>query len=146
MNTLRPREWAASWPPPSDLLESARRARTFAYAPYSGFTVGAALYEEGRAGFLSGCNVENGSFSLSLCAERNAAGAMVVRGGRHPLAIAIVGRPGEPCLPCGACRQFLAEFNPELLVVLENGTETLILSLADLFPAPFVLKDEPCHE
>ena len=146
MTRFLQREWPPSWPPAPELLEAARRARKFAYAPYSAFSVGAALYEEGRAEFLPGCNVENGSFSLSMCAERNALGAMVVRGGRRPLAIAIVGRPGEPCLPCGACRQFLAEFNPELLIVLENGSEPLILSLADLFPAPFVLKGETCHE
>lgn len=146
MNAFLPREWPGSWPSASELLKSARRARAFAYAPYSGFPVGAALYEEGREDFLSGCNVENGSFSLSMCAERNAAGAMVVRGGHHPLAIAIAGRPGEPCFPCGACRQFLAEFNPGLLIVLENGSEPLILSLADLFPAPFVLKGESCHD
>ena len=142
MNDFLPREWPDFWPPSADLLECARRARTFAYAPYSGFSVGAALYEEGREDFLPGCNVENGSFGLTLCAERNAAGAMIVRGGRRPLAIAIAGRPGEPCFPCGACRQFLAEFNPELLIVLENGKNSLILSLADLFPAPFVLRGE----
>lgn len=146
MNAFLPREWPPSWPAAAGLLETARRARTFAYAPYSGFPVGAALYEEGREDFLSGCNVENSSFGLSMCAERNAVGAMVVRGGRRPLAIAIAGRQGEPCLPCGACRQFLAEFNPALLLVLENGGESLILSLADLFPAPFVLKGEPFHE
>ena len=128
------------------LLQAAEQAVHKAYAPYSGFPVGAALYEEGREDFLSGCNVENSSFGLSICAERNAVGAMVVRGGRRPLAIAIAGRPGEPCLPCGACRQFLAEFNPELLIVLESGSEPLILSLADLFPAPFVLKGDACHE
>ena len=140
------REWPPSWPPAPELLEAARRARKFAYAPYSGFSVGAALYEEGREDFLSGCNVENGSFGLSMCAERNAVGAMVVRGGRRPLAVAIAGSPGEPCLPCGACRQFLAEFNPELLLVLENGGGVLVLSLADLFPAPFTFKGEVFHE
>ncbi len=145
MTPFREREWPSSLPPAAGLLEWAKRARMFAYAPYSGFSVGAALYEEGREDFLPGCNVENASYSLSLCAERNAVGAMVVRGGRRPLAIAIAGRPGEPCFPCGACRQFLAEFNPELLVVLENGAEPLILSLADLFPAPFALKGGPFH-
>ncbi len=142
MKAFPQREWPASWPSSAELLEAARRARSFAYAPYSAFPVGAALFEEGREDFLLGCNVENGSFSLTLCAERNAAGAMVVRGGRNPLAIAIAGHPGEPCLPCGACRQFLAEFNPRLLIVLEKGAGSLVLSLADLFPAPFVLRGE----
>ena len=71
---------------------------------------------------------------------------MTFASSRSVLAIAIAGRPGEPCLPCGACRQFLAEFNPGLLIVLEKGAETLVLSLADLFPAPFVLKGEAFHE
>ena len=142
MNVFLPRVWPASRPSPADLLEAARRARSFAYAPYSGFSVGAALCEDGREDFYLGCNVENASFSLTMCAERNAAGAMVVSGGRSPLAIAIAGRPGEPCLPCGACRQFLAEFNPGLLLVLENGADFLILGLDDLFPVPFVLRGE----
>ena len=146
MNTFFSREWPVAWPSSANLLEAARRARMFAYAPYSGFSVGAALYEEGRADFLLGCNVENGSFGLTLCAERNAAGAMVVRGGRSPLAIAIVGRPGEPCFPCGACRQFLAEFNPRLLIVLEEENASLIFSLAELFPFPFLLEKGACHD
>jgi len=86
-----------------------------------------------------GCNVENASYGLSICAERSAAVAMIALGGKKPLAAAIVGRRGEPCMPCGACRQFLAEFNPEMALVLEQGESYEAASLAELFPAPFLL-------
>ncbi|HCL78611.1 MAG TPA: cytidine deaminase, partial [Synergistaceae bacterium] len=77
---------------------------------------GAALLVDDGRSVVAGCNVENASFGLSICAERNAVGAMVADGFRRPLAIAVVGEPGVPCYPCGACRQYLAEFNIDLLV------------------------------
>jgi cytidine deaminase len=135
--------WPEDYPPAGELLRAAEEARAFAYAPYSRFSVGAALLVEGRSGFVTGCNVENASYGLSLCAERNAAGTLAASGGGRPLAVAIVGAEGEPCLPCGACRQFLAEFNPSMLVVLREGAGTAVLSLAALFPAPFLLEKEP---
>ncbi len=134
--------WPENYPPAEELLKAAERARESAYAPYSGFSVGAALLVEGREEFITGCNVENASYGLSLCAERNAAAALVALGGGRSLAVAIAGEPGEPCLPCGACRQFLAEFNPALLVVLSEGNGAAVLSLAALFPAPFLLEKE----
>lgn len=134
--------WPKDFPPARELLRAAEDARAMAYAPYSEFFVGAAIYVEGCGAFLTGCNVENASYSLSMCAERNAAGAMASAGFRRPLAIAVAGEPGEPCLPCGACRQFLAEFNPNLLVVLREGEGTAVLSLGLLLPAPFSLEGE----
>ena len=135
--------WPEDYPPAGELLRAAEEARAFAYAPYSRFSVGAALLVEGRSGFVTGCNVENASYGLSLCAERNADGTLAAPGGGRHLAVAIAGAEGEPCLPCGACRQFLAEFNPSMLVVLREGAGTAVLSLAALFPAPFLLEKEP---
>lgn len=135
--------WPEDYPPAEDLLRAAEEARAMAYAPYSRFSVGAALLVEGRPGFVTGCNVENASYGLSLCAERNAAGTLAASGGGRPLAVAIAGAEGEPCLPCGACRQFLAEFNPSLLVVVREGAGAAVLSLSALFPAPFLLEKEP---
>ncbi len=134
--------WPEEWPPAEELLKAAEDIRNRAYAPYSGFSVGAALYAEGCGTFFTGCNVENSSFSLSMCAERNAAGVMISAGFEKPLAIAVAGESGVPCMPCGACRQFLAQFNPALLIVLREGAGTAVLSLELLFPAPFILAPE----
>ncbi|NLM70794.1 MAG: cytidine deaminase [Synergistaceae bacterium] len=134
--------WPADWPSINELLEAAREARARSYSPYSRFPVGAALFVEGMDELIPACNVENSSYGLSICAERSAATAMIARGGRKPLAAAIVGVPGEPCLPCGACRQFLAEFNPDMVLVFEDGDSYVLSSLADLFPAPFLFGGE----
>jgi cytidine deaminase len=91
------------------LFEAATAARAHAHAPYSKFAVGAAVLVEGGELF-SGCNVENSSYGLSLCAERNAIGQAVARGKKKVLACAIVAATSEPCPPCGMCRQVLAEF------------------------------------
>lgn len=129
------------WPYDPELLErcvrDARTARNRAYAPYSRFSVGAALLVDDGKSVLTGCNVENASFGLSICAERNAVGAMVAGGFRHPLAIAVMGEHGVPCFPCGACRQFLAEFNIDLLVVVEEGDDLAVFPLNALLPFPF---------
>jgi cytidine deaminase len=100
------------------LIEAARRAQQKAYAPYSQFPVGAAvLAEDGR--IFAGCNVENSSFGLTVCAERNAVAATIVAGAR-PCAVAVVAS-ASLVAPCGACRQVLAEFSPEMPVVLANS-------------------------
>lgn len=123
------------------LLDEARKARESAYAPYSQFPVGAAiLFENGVT--VAGCNVENSSYGMSICAERNAMTTAVADGLGKPLAVAVAGKGGEPCLPCGACRQFLAEFNPELPVILEDGGRPVIYGLEELFPLHFALDDK----
>jgi cytidine deaminase len=118
------------------LIESARRARANAYAPYSRFLVGASvLAEDGRV--FVGCNVENSSFGLTVCAERNAVAAAVVAGAR-PVAVAVVADDPN-IVPCGACRQVMAEFDPEMPLVLApaEGGEHRLISLAALLPAAF---------
>jgi cytidine deaminase len=103
----------------STLLAEARAARDAAYAPYSHFSVGAALRtRSGR--IFRGCNVENLSFGLTICAERNAVFAAVAAGERDFDAIAIVADSKSPVSPCGACRQVLAEFAPALPICCSN--------------------------
>jgi cytidine deaminase len=99
------------------LLRLARSAMKHAYAPYSNFHVGAAiLLRDGR--FFSGCNVENASYGLTICAERNAIFSAVAQSSKKPeiVAAAVVNHRGIPCSPCGACRQVMAEFGPRAVV------------------------------
>lgn len=123
------------------LLATADEARKFAYAPYSKFNVGAALLFD-NGDIIAGCNVENGSYGLSICAERNAMAASVTKGHNFPLAAAIVGENGLPCPPCGACRQVLAEFNPDMYVILEKMGRPVICRLKELLPMHFSLIKE----
>lgn len=124
----------------SELLEIARRAREQAYCPYSGFAVGAALLG-GDGCVYTGCNVENGSYSLGLCAERTAFCKAVSAGCREFSAIAVCGgkegeEPLAPCPPCGACRQVMAEFcGDDFLVILQDR----VFTLAELLPECFQL-------
>lgn len=119
------------------LAARARSAREKAYAPYSNFAVGAALITESGEIF-SGCNVENASFALTICAERVAVSAAVLAGYRKFAAIALVADTEDPVLPCGACRQFLAEFNTALRIHCagRRGVCRDFL-LSDLLPLPF---------
>ncbi len=116
------------------LLTHARQARESAYAPYSRFAVGAALLaKSGRV--FTGCNVENLSFGLTSCAERNAIFAAVTAGEREFDAVAIVADSKSPVSPCGACRQVLAEFAPGLLICSANlQGERFEASLRELLP------------
>lgn len=94
-----------------ELFKLAYAAREKAYAPYSKFKVGAAaLFDDGAV--TVGCNMENASYGLAMCAERNAIGAGIVEGKRALLAVAIVGQSPKPVPPCGMCRQVMAEFRP----------------------------------
>lgn len=123
------------------LLAEAKAAREHAYAPYSHFRVGAALLFEGGA-IVRGCNVENASYGLCICAERNAMTTAVTQGLTHPAAIAITGNGSKLCPPCGACRQFLAEFNLDMAVVLEDDGKPAIYTLRELLPLTFALDDK----
>ena len=121
------------------LLKKARIAAERAYAPYSHFKVGAALLLSDESVVL-GCNVENASFGMSICAERSAVAVMVSIGHLDPVAIAIAGgKSGAPCPPCGACRQVLAEFNPDMFVVLESPNKTIVMNVNELLPLSFSL-------
>jgi len=119
------------------LVAAARDARAHAHAPYSGFAVGAAIAAGGRT-FL-GVNVENASYPVAACAERNAVAAMVVSGARDPHAVAIVTDAKRPTPPSGAGRQALAEFGAETLIVVAEtlGGVRAVWSLGELLPVPF---------
>jgi cytidine deaminase len=119
-----------------ELLSAARDARERAYAPYSHFRVGAAL-DAGDGHVFFGSNVENASYGLSMCAERSAVFAAVSAGFHRFDAIAIAGPDGELTSPCGACRQVLAEFNPEMLVIFTGSDGPMTASLAELLPHSF---------
>ncbi len=121
------------------LIAAACEARPQAYAPYSRFTVGAALLaEDGR--IYSGVNIENASYGLTVCAERNAIGAMVLAGGQRILAVAVCTENGVT--PCGACRQVLAEFAADgndvpVWMVDGVGSTRAVTTLAALLPDHF---------
>lgn len=119
------------------LLAFARDAQEKAYAPYSDFRVGAAVYAGGE--IYQGCNVENAAFGSTVCAERGAAMAAVLAGNTFFDAIAVVGDSEDPTVPCGACRQFLAEFNPEMRVIMGGQLDHVHVSTLDeLLPDAFV--------
>lgn len=103
----------------SELIRMAAEARHEAYAPYSGFRVGAAVVcDDGR--IFTGANVENAVYGLSICAERVAMSNAVSEGYRKFEALAVIADGPTPCPPCGACRQFLAEFGADSLVIMAN--------------------------
>lgn len=123
------------------LMEQARKAADQAYAPYSGFRVGAALLCEDGTVF-TGCNVENSSYSLTICAERNAVFQAVSQGRRNFLALAIYVDDDEIFPPCGACRQVLAEFNPRLQILYANRLGSILSDLETLLPQAFILRED----
>jgi cytidine deaminase len=132
---------APEWEP---LLAAAWRARAQAYAPYSGFQVGAALLWQ-EANVSSGCNVENASYPLCLCAERTALCAATTQGMKpgQPKALVIVTESARLTPPCGACRQVLAEFAEDLPVLLANREARALHRLAALLPLAFTGRDLP---
>ena len=124
------------------LADAAVKVRQRAYARYSQFAVGAALYTDSGQTFL-GCNVENASYGLTICAERAALFAAVAAGERNFTLLAIASKGGVP--PCGACRQVLAEFAPSLPILLINTDDPpniTTANLRDLLPHAFQLKTE----
>jgi cytidine deaminase len=124
--------------PQSELFAAAEAARGRAYAPYSGFTVGAAiLAEDGR--IHAGANVENAAYPMGQCAEASAIGAMVAAGARRIMEMAVAGGGAELCTPCGGCRQRIREFAAPEAVIHILGPEGLRRSIAfaDLLPLSF---------
>lgn len=119
------------------LVAMAREAQRNAHAPYSGFPVGAALLSgDGRV--FTGANVENASYGLSVCAERNAIARAVVEGVRDFARMAIVTDSDEPTMPCGVCRQVIWEFTHDLPIIVESrGGRRVETSISELFPRPF---------
>ena len=121
----------------SDLIAAARKAREFAHAEYSHFKVGAAL-ETADGIVITGCNIENATYGLTVCAERVAMFKALSEGHRQFRRIAIVADTANPTPPCGACRQILWEFAGDLDVILANLTqEAGRHRLRDLLPLPF---------
>src|ERR671932_2389793 len=123
------------------IIEVARAASEKAYAPYSGFRVGAALLTEGGA-VHAGCNVENASYGLAICAERNAAAAMALADpeDREIRLAAVFSPDASPCFPCGACRQVLREFGCKVVVV-EEASGLRRYSFEEILPNSFGPED-----
>lgn len=122
------------------LLENAKKAANNAYIPYSKFPVGACILTENDKVF-TGCNFENASYGLTICAERNAAGTAITEGETKFKAVAIYSPKMEKCFPCGACRQILNEFQSEngTDIILENEDGYIVYKLSDIFPEGFKL-------
>ncbi len=125
----------------AELLDLAREAMRSAYAPYSGFRVGAVLEaEDGRR--FSGCNVENAASSVTVCAERVALGTAVRAGARRFRRLALCASGTRPVSPCGVCRQALSEFGVETRVVsVADGSDVAEWTLEELLPARFGAAD-----
>jgi cytidine deaminase len=123
-----------------EAVRQARDAMTRAYAPYSGFRVGAAIVADGR--IFTGQNIENASHPVAVCAERNAVAHMVNAGVLRIDAVAVATEAEVPTPPCGACRQVLWEFGPESIVIAETPEGgRLVWALEDLLPHAFGPRD-----
>ncbi len=121
----------------SRLIGAAQAASTQAYAPYSRFRVGAALMTSDGTIF-QGCNIENASYGLTICAERVAAFQGVSQGDRDWLGLVVYTPTDSPTMPCGACRQVLNEFSPDLeIICVADGPTMVRTTLTDLLPHAF---------
>ena len=136
-----PARSAPSAPGPDDLLRAAKAASELAHSPYSKIKVGAALLTRDGQVF-TGCNVENASYGLTLCAERVAMVKAISAGAREFTTIAVVTDQARTLMPCGACRQFLYEFAPQLAVICQGASGPRSSStLAELLPRAFAPGD-----
>lgn len=132
---------ALTEPQKQQLIEVATEALKSAYAPYSQFRVGAAVLTR-KGEIVAGCNVENASYGLSICAERNAIANAIIRQESDKMnlkAIAVVNSKNVPCSPCGACRQVIWEFGQDALIIFlgERGWQTT--TIRELLPVGFSL-------
>ncbi|KUK52727.1 MAG: Cytidine deaminase [Desulfotomaculum sp. 46_296] len=126
--------------PVEKMINTARAAKEAAYAPYSGLRVGAALLtSQGR--LYKGCNIENVSYGLTVCAERVAFYKAFSEGERQFAAMAVISDLDGFCSPCGACRQVLSEFGADLKIYIcsKNG-EFIVKTLTELLPEPFIFR------
>ena len=123
------------------LIKEAEKARKSAYTPYSKFNVGAAiLISDGK--IFTGCNIENASFGLTVCAERVAVLKAISEGSTKFDAIAIVGDTNRPCSPCGACRQVISEFGKDIKIIMSNlKGDIKIKKICELLPEAFSKND-----
>jgi cytidine deaminase len=131
MTAISDAQWAR-------LADAARCASALAYCPYSRFRVGAAVLSDGGA-ISVGCNVENASYGLTVCAERNAVSRAVAEGAHGIEAVVVYTPTPAPVTPCGACRQVIAEFGRDARIrCICDGPGVLEFGLADLLPSAFV--------
>ncbi|MCJ7814312.1 MAG: cytidine deaminase [Candidatus Atribacteria bacterium] len=123
------------------LIKEAEKARKKAYTPYSKFKVGAAvLCDDGK--IFSGCNIENASFGLTVCAERVAIFKAVSEGSTKFKAIAVIGNTNKSCSPCGACRQVISEFGEDIPLIMTNlKGDVRVKKIKELLPQAFGKKD-----
>lgn len=121
------------------LVAEAERVREHAYAPYSGFFVGAAV-EAASGRVYVGANVENATYGATICAERSAITRFVAEGDRELVRVAVYTQAEEPATPCGICRQVLSEFGHNVTIVSATPAGARVFTLEELFPHPFTLK------
>lgn len=120
-----------------ELINLALKAAAKAYAPYSKFFVGAAVLFEDES-ITTGCNVENASYGLCLCAERNAISTAIAQGIEPKIKkIAIASPNTDKCYPCGACRQWIYEFAKDAMIIVKDGKNTIKYSISELLPHSF---------
>lgn len=120
------------------LYEIALTAKENAYAPYSGFKVGAAVLTDNGIVY-TGCNVENSSYGAAMCAERTAIAKAVSEGSRNIVKIAVASDNNAYTYPCGICRQVISEFMPEGEVIIGNDEKIMIYKVSELLPHAFTL-------
>lgn len=122
------------------LLEAAKKAREFAYSPYSKFKVGAAVLAKSGS-IYTGCNIENASYGLTNCAERTAIFKAIAAGEVNLTALAVIADTKEPVSPCGACRQVIAEFKINKIIMGNLQGKMREVTLAELLPFSFTDTD-----
>jgi cytidine deaminase len=123
------------------LVKEAKKARKKAYTPYSKFKVGAAVLS-GDGKIFTGCNIENASFGLAVCAERVAIFKAISEGSSKFEAIAVIGDTDKPCSPCGACRQVISEFGEDIPLIMANlKGDVKIIKIKELLPEAFGKND-----